>query len=362
MNETPLILVVDDEPVNTTVLKGMLEHAGHAVRVARSGVEGRKLAQAERPALILLDVMMPLESGFETCTKLKADTVTADIPVIFLTCLDDVSHKINGLSLGAVDYITKPFNSGEVLARISAQLKMRERQDSIIRAQADRLGQVKDAQRRMLVAPEDLPEARFGVWYVPVLEAGGDFYDVLDLGAGVTGYFVADVSGHDLGAGFITSSLKALLRQNAAPERDPADTLAAMNGVLRAITPSELFLTAVYARRTGPAGHPPALLCREGRVELLDLPGDVLGMFEHVELGRREIDVRPGDRLYLYSDGLLEKTPGRIGSIQGNLDRLARAGERSAALPIAGAVEAMAAALLGAAPPADDVVLLGVEV
>ncbi|MGE4553509.1 MAG: PP2C family protein-serine/threonine phosphatase [Desulfovibrionaceae bacterium] len=370
MDAPPLILVVDDEPVNAAVLKGMLEFAGYAVRVARYGEQGRELARAEHPALILLDVMMPQESGFETCAKLKVDPATADIPVIFLTCLDDVSNKINGLGLGAVDYVTKPFHADEVLARVQAQLKVRERQERIIRAQADRLGQVKNAQRRMLVAPADVPGARFGVRYVPVLEAGGDFYDVLDLGDGVMGYFVADVSGHDLGAGFVTSSLKALLRQNAAADRDPAAVLAAMNRVLRDITPPELYLTAVYARldrgegllTVAGAGHPPALLCLDGGAGPLDLPGDVLGMFETVELGRRELDVRPGDRLFLYSDGLLESAPGRLGSVAGNLDRLARAGEASADLPIAEAVEAMAETLLGATSPADDVVLLGVEI
>ncbi|MDO9630317.1 MAG: SpoIIE family protein phosphatase [Humidesulfovibrio sp.] len=110
-------------------------------------------------------------------------------------------------------------------------------QGDIIQEQASRLGQIQAAQRALLVRPEQLPGAHFAVHFVPVLEAGGDFYEVVDFGQGRSSYFVADVSGHDLGASFITSSLKALFHQHAAPDRPPAETLRAMNRILCAITP-----------------------------------------------------------------------------------------------------------------------------
>jgi len=215
------ILVVDDEPLNIVVLKGVLTGAGYAVESAPDGQTGLEKAQRLRPDMILLDVMMPGESGFETCAKLKRDPATAHIPVIFITCLGEMADKLAGLDMGAVDYITKPFIAAEVVARVRSHMNFQRRQSEIIDAQATRLGQVHAAQMALLVQPEALPEARFAVHFLPVLEAGGDFYDVLSLGGGQCAYFLADVSGHDLGASFITSSLKALFRQHAAPRSCP---------------------------------------------------------------------------------------------------------------------------------------------
>ena len=104
------VLVVDDDNMNVAVSKGLLAKKGLNTISAFSGPEARELAEEHCPDLILLDVMMPEESGFETCVKLKENQATADIPVIFVTCLDDDIDKINGFNLGDVEYITKPFS------------------------------------------------------------------------------------------------------------------------------------------------------------------------------------------------------------------------------------------------------------
>lgn len=370
MSTRNTILVVDDENINFSVLEGILGKAGYNVLTAKTGPEGRRLAEAERPDLILLDVMMPDESGFDTCIKLKQDARTADIPVIFLTCLDDVTNKITGLNLGAVDYVTKPFHATEVLARIKAHLGFRRRHQDIINAQADRLGQLRSAQQSILVRPEDAPEAKFSVRFVPVLEAGGDFYDVITLGPSRTGYFVADVSGHDLGAGFVTSSLKALFRQNAGPDKSPEQTLGEINSVLRVITPPEMYLTASYVvvdREAGEAhlasaGHPPVVRVENGRASALDISGDLVGMYQDVEFGVARLSVKPGERLFLYTDGLVEGRPGQLSTVSGNLGRLCEMGRETVGRDLPGAVDFMIDDLLGDEIPRDDVVLLGVEV
>ncbi|OCR00333.1 hybrid sensor histidine kinase/response regulator [Oscillatoriales cyanobacterium USR001] len=122
---TGLILIVDDTPTNLDVLSEALSSEGYKVAIATSG--DRALQQADRrpPDLILLDVMMPGIDGFETCQRLKANTKTCDIPVIFMTALADVDNKIKGLKLGAVDYVTKPFQEQEVLARVRTHLQLR---------------------------------------------------------------------------------------------------------------------------------------------------------------------------------------------------------------------------------------------
>ena len=116
---TNFILIVDDNPTNLAVLAATLKGGGHQVRVAISGENALKQIAQAKPVLILMDVMMPGIDGFETCRRLKADPDTANIPVIFMTALMDTKQKVTGLKLGAVDYVTKPFQEEEILARVS---------------------------------------------------------------------------------------------------------------------------------------------------------------------------------------------------------------------------------------------------
>jgi signal transduction histidine kinase len=123
-SETNLILIVDDIPTNLEVLSEALTDAGFDVAVATTGESAIKQVEYDPPELILLDVMMPGIDGFETCRRLKANPKTKHIPIIFMTALADTVDKVKGLSLGAVDYITKPFQQAEALARIQIHLKL----------------------------------------------------------------------------------------------------------------------------------------------------------------------------------------------------------------------------------------------
>lgn len=368
----PRVLVVDDETVNVETLAWMLKEAGFKPLKAQSGPEGRELAVREQPDLIILDIMMPGESGFETCQNLTADPATAEIPIIFISGLDDVDNKVKGLRLGAVDYIAKPFAREEVIARVKIHIRLRRGLRAILDEQAAKLAQIRDAQQSILVAPADLPEAKFAVRYVPVLEAGGDFYDVFPWTDTVMGYFVADISGHDLGASFVTSSLKALLRQNTGPLFTPLETFRNMNRVLGSLLRDGKHLTAAMAclnRRRGRltvvgGGHPPAVLVRpDGEATLLVAEGDVLGAFAAVQFGFLEREVSPGDRLYLYTDGLIERFGARAVGRQAGLDALVARCREAAALPLEAAVEAVTAAMTADGErPQDDLVLMGIEV
>ncbi|MBD1841376.1 response regulator [Coleofasciculus sp. FACHB-64] len=119
-----IILIVDDTPINLGVLFDFLADSGFKILVARDGESAIQKGEYALPDLILLDVLMPGMDGFETCRQLKANQVTKDIPVIFMTALSETVDKVRGLSLGAVDYITKPLQHEEVLARITVQLSM----------------------------------------------------------------------------------------------------------------------------------------------------------------------------------------------------------------------------------------------
>lgn len=119
------ILVVDDTHTNLKILFDLLTEQGYRVAIAKNGEAALEKLESYVPQLILLDVMMPGIDGFETCKRLKANPTTEDIPVIFMTALSDSGNKVKGLNTGAVDYITKPIDHEEVLARIQIHLQLR---------------------------------------------------------------------------------------------------------------------------------------------------------------------------------------------------------------------------------------------
>ncbi|BAY09678.1 sensor histidine kinase [Calothrix sp. NIES-2098] len=124
--QTATVLIVDDNPANLGVLSDALDQAGLEVWVAKSGKVALERVTYAIPDLILLDVMMPEMDGFETCRQLKANLATKDIPIIFMTALSDTANKIEGFEVGAVDYITKPFQQEEVLSRVKLHLKLHD--------------------------------------------------------------------------------------------------------------------------------------------------------------------------------------------------------------------------------------------
>ena len=109
VNREPTILIIEDEPLNVKLLEAILKAEGYLTITAQNGVDGRTLAQTKLPDLILLDIMMPGETGFDTCTNLKKCPQTRDIPIIFISAMDDMASRVRVLGIGAVDYITKPF-------------------------------------------------------------------------------------------------------------------------------------------------------------------------------------------------------------------------------------------------------------
>jgi PleD family two-component response regulator len=124
------ILIVDDTALNVQVLNETL-HADYRVLFATNGIEALKVAAEAKPDLILLDIMMPEMDGYEVCRRLKGDAALQDIPVIFVTALIEERQERQGLGLGAVDYITKPFNPGIVSLRVRNQMELKSQRDRL---------------------------------------------------------------------------------------------------------------------------------------------------------------------------------------------------------------------------------------
>jgi DNA-binding NtrC family response regulator len=150
---TPHVLLVDDNPTNVPVLYQTLDGQGYRLLAARSGKDALAIAQRVGPDLVLLDVMMPEMDGFETCERLKRDPRTSDSAVVFLSALNEAAEKVRGLELGAVDFINKPFQAEEVIARVRTHLTIRELQQQL-RARNEEL------EHELRIAQELLREAR----------------------------------------------------------------------------------------------------------------------------------------------------------------------------------------------------------
>jgi len=125
------ILVVDDITKNLQVVGTVLRNQGYKVMAAASGAEALKCVRTQLPDLILLDLMMPEMDGLEVCRRLKSDSTTSQVPVIFLTASNEMEHLVNGFGVGAVDYVTKPFNPPELLARVRTHLELKHARERL---------------------------------------------------------------------------------------------------------------------------------------------------------------------------------------------------------------------------------------
>lgn len=365
------VLAVDDNLLNLRIIERSLSKEGYQIFIADNGPDARAIALEKRPDLILLDIEMPGENGFDVIKKLKEEAATNAIPVLFLTGVSEVDAKLKGFDLGAVDYITKPFHPQEVLARVRIHLKLSIATNSLIQDQAAKLRQVTKAQVAMLPLSEDHPHAKFGVYYKALQEAGGDFYDILNISDKITGYFVADSSGHDIETSYMTASVKALLAQNCTPVYSPAESMKMINDVLVEILPQGKYLTACYMHinRTTMrvtiinAGHPPvACLPVKGDPFLIKSDGDVCGIFSDAHFGMESLHVSKGDRFFIYSDGLVESAENKITWASG-ADSLLPIYKTLRDVPYDRAPKEMISQLFGNdACPEDDLVLLCIEV
>ena len=183
------ILLVDDTPANLRLLSQMLSEQGFAVRAVTSGSRALASAQATPPDLILLDIRMPGMDGYEVCKRLKAEKRTSDIPIIFISALDETQDKVRAFALGGVDYVTKPFQYEEVLARVDTHLFLRRLQKELQEANGRMERELALAGRIQAgFLPDELPRVpgwQLSVTLKPARETSGDFYDLISLPNGM---------------------------------------------------------------------------------------------------------------------------------------------------------------------------------
>lgn len=318
------VLVVDDSALNVELLQVNLARIGYDVLPAQGGREALGLVREGGPDVVLMDVLMPDLSGLDVLRQIRADPATADLPVILVSGLGETEHIVEGLKLGASDYVTKPINLPVLQARLASQTALKRARDELkhtaarlaaeLARRADELRVAGHVQRSIL--PQRPPAARglATAWcYEPATEVGGDLYDVIPLPDGRVFLFLADAMGHGVQAALVAATVKATLAAHLADATDLPGLMGRLDQAVARLF-EDRFVTAAAcvvdpeARRMSyvVAGHPPILVRSRDGVRPLSSGGLPLGTLAGLGFRQGEADLDPDAHILLYSDGLTE--------------------------------------------------------
>ena len=240
------ILIVDDAKANVDILVEALR-GEYKLSVALDGDAALRSVEKNPPDLVLLDIMMPGLDGYEVCRRLRADEPTREVPVIFLSSLEDVSNKAQGFEVGGNDYLTKPFEVLEIKARVRSLLKAKAYADAVREAMARDLRIAREIQ--MGILPADLAAATKGTGLdvhaiiEPAREVGGDLYEVLRVSDDRVVVALGDVSGKGIPAALFMAVTVTLLRTLARQIAEPDEILRRLNDELAEQNPRGMFVT-----------------------------------------------------------------------------------------------------------------------
>jgi sigma-B regulation protein RsbU (phosphoserine phosphatase) len=313
------VLIVDDVKANVDVLVQALG-TDYKLSVALGGQQAMDAVGRSAPDLVLLDIMMPDIDGYEVCRRLRAAEATRELPIMFLSSLEDVKDKARGFELGANDYLTKPFEVLEVKARVRSLLRAKAYSDAVKEAAQRDLRIAREIQMGLLPADLSAQVEGTGLDVFAVLEpaqsVGGDLFEVLRLGNDRVLAAVGDVSGKGIPAALFMAVAMTLLRSLARQGYPLDEILRRLNDELLAQNPRGMFVTLQcllfdLANRTvtcASAGHHDAVRIAPGRQPELVFTssGRVLGLMPAEEIGRETLGLEGGETFVLFTDGVSE--------------------------------------------------------
>ena len=370
------ILIVDDVADNVEILVAALK-GEHRLSVARDGESALRVAAQSPPDLVLLDVMMPGMDGFEVCRRLRDDEATREIPVMFLSALEDAVNKARGFEVGGNDFVSKPFEILEVRARVRSLLKAKAYADAVREAAEREMGVAREIQRGILPADVALLSQGTGLEMAalvdPAKQVGGDFFEVLRLDDENLLVALGDVMGKGIPASLFMAMAMTLLRTLGKAHRQPAEILGRLNTELGAHNPRRVFVTLACllvhlpsrSVTAASAGHCPVVLVpASGAPRFVFRPtGPVAGILPGLQFREERLVLADGDLLMLYSDGIPDAM-NPADEQYGNERLLACLGGCASARP-AEAVARLERSVLdfvGDAAQFDDITLLAVRV
>jgi sigma-B regulation protein RsbU (phosphoserine phosphatase) len=313
------VLIVDDVKANIDVLVEALRD-DYKLSVGLSGESALKSIEKNLPDLVLLDIMMPGIDGYEVCRRLRETPATREVPVMFLSTLEDVLNKTRGFEVGGNDYLTKPFNVLEVKARVRSLLRAKAYSDAVKEKLANELRIAREIQLGILPADVSQSGRSSGLDIQAIMEpardVGGDLYEVMPIADGRVAVVIGDVSGKGIPAALFMAVTTTLVRVAAQQLERPDDILSRVNEGLIVHNPRGMFVTlfcAIIEPFTGKVssascGHPSPVLLRAGEVPSLPCrsAGLAAGIMADIEIPSQSLELKAGDTLLFYTDGVTE--------------------------------------------------------
>ena len=319
MDKKQRIVVIDDSANDLAVTRRFLERKGFDVVTAQNGEEGLRVAGEITPDAIIVDYRMPGMDGFEVTRRIKSDPALMTIPVLMLTGLDTAQHVVDGLGVGADDFVVKGSDVEVIVARLRALLRVKAYQDQLRRMNAQIMRDLQIARRvQEALVPQGLfrgPRVEVRSAYIPSEALSGDFYDYFLLDQFMY-LFVADVSGHGLPAAILVSLLKSYIHTESDSHSSLAQFMTRLNDFLFAVSLPTQFATAQLFRvdqegalQYSNAAHPPFLLYQHAQRKTIAIedPSNLLGAMPNMEFEERKLVMSPGDMLFVYTDGLTDR-------------------------------------------------------
>jgi phosphoserine phosphatase RsbU/P len=313
------ILIVDDTRANIDILVEALRN-DYKLSVAVDGSAALRSVEKNPPDLVLLDIMMPDVDGYEVCRQLRAREATRELPVMFLSALEDVKNKAQGFEVGGNDYLTKPFEVLEVKARVRSLLKAKAYADAVREAMARDLRIAREIQ--MGILPADLASLTKGTGLEvdaviePAREVGGDLYEVLRVSDRRVVVALGDVSGKGIPAALFMAVAMTVLRTLARQIAEPDEILRRLNDELVEENPRGMFVTLqclvfdLEQNRVScaGAGHHQLALLSPDQPPRLAFPstGRPAGLMPFNPIERETLPLEPGNTFVLFSDGVSE--------------------------------------------------------
>ncbi|CAK0743933.1 two-component system, HptB-dependent secretion and biofilm response regulator [Gammaproteobacteria bacterium] len=310
------IMLIDDLPANLRTLGAVLSKE-FDLQIAKSGETGLALAEQSPPDLILLDVMMPGMDGYETCRRFKENTRLQTIPIIFITAANEVNDELQGLALGAVDYITKPFSIPIVQARVKTHLALQTAKRELDKKNQLLLHERESIETILLkMRQADVFDERYLRYIIsPVEKTAGDMLLSAFTPDGRQLVLLGDFTGHGLSAAIGGPLVTYILHELAKKGISGEQILHEINYQLYTRLPTRMFLAAILLdislERTQAtlwnAGLPDVLLIREGSIQD-HFPSEMipLGISKKLDIGAVRVPLKKGDRLYAFSNGIIE--------------------------------------------------------
>jgi sigma-B regulation protein RsbU (phosphoserine phosphatase) len=324
------ILIVDDNPVNIFVIKKILKQAGYQDLVSLNSAQelfeyihfGKDSSRHNEIDLILLDIMMPEIDGLEVCRRLQKEEKFKDVPIIFVTALEDANKLAEALDMGAMDYITKPINKVELLARMRVALRLKselnwhKEQEENLRNELDLATQV---QRNLLSSPLREEHIKIEASYLPSFKLAGDMYYWYKIDENRYGIILLDVMGHGVSASLVCMFISSVLRETIKSLIDPELVMKDLNKYMTLLHNENdnipYYFTAIYLvvdteKRTIEyvnAGHPSGyVLVDETNVVELNRGSCAVGFFDEIKVEKTVIPFEKNAQITLFTDGVLE--------------------------------------------------------